>query len=45
MWLWPPLSLVEMLACLIGGLLVLFFLEQIEKRFHGKKKKDPSDQD
>ena len=40
MWLWPPLSLAEMLACLAAGLLVTVLLELIEKRFHGTRKKD-----
>ena len=43
MWLWPPLGLVELLACLITGLLVLVLLELIEKRFLRKKPRGPVD--
>ena len=45
MWLWPPLSLAEVLACLLAGCLVVDLLELIEKRFPREKKKEPQDEE
>ena len=44
MWLWPPLSLAEVLACLLAGGLVVALLELIEKRFPQEKKKEPKEE-